>query len=326
MNKLMSEHEAIERFVADGDTVYVGYTSVAYGLTHEIVRQRKRNLECVGGSVGPQATLLFMSGCADRVRSGYIAGALRPGAVTGMMNDGRLRYEDYSNQGIALMLMAGALGIPFIPTRSFLGTDFLRPDYQDHPGMLPGYQKWAEMESPFDGQKVVLLPALKPDVAILHAHRADEDGNVQLWGHAGDAKWAYWAAKKPIVSVEEIVPREVIRNDPGRTVVPGFKVAAVVHMPWGAHPSPFVGHYEADYAFHAKTMSRIGTLEGYEAFAHEWIGGVPDRAAYVEKYIAEFGRDALEAVRVDAGPSPSDGVRYGYGAHLRFRMPEPEAP
>ena len=321
----MTEREAVERFVADGDSVYVGYTSVAYGLTHEIIRQRKRHLECVGGSVGPQATLLFMAGCADRVRSGYIAGALRPSEVTAMMDDGRLQFEDYSNQAIALMLMAGALGIPFIPTRSFLGSDYLRPEFQDHPGGIPGYLKWAEMESPFDGQKVVLLPALKPDVAILHAHRADEDGNVQLWGHAGDAKWAYWAANKPVVSVEEIVPRDVIRADPGRTVVPGFKVAAVVHMPWGAHPSPFVGHYEADYGFHAKTMSRIGTREGYEAFASEWIHGVSDRAAYVAKYVQEFGQGVLDGVRVDAGPSPQSAIRYGYGSHLRFRLPEKES-
>ena len=326
MTKLMTEREAIERFVSDGDTVYVGYTSVAYGLTHEIIRQRKRHLECVGGSVGPQATLLFMAGCANRVRSGYIAGALRPGAVTAMMDDGRLHFEDYSNQAIALMLMAGALGIPFIPTRSFLGTDYLRPDYQEHPGAIADYRKWAEMESPFDGQKVVLLPALKPDVAILHAHRADEDGNVQLWGHAGDAQWAYWAARKPIVSVEEIVPRETILNDPGRTVVPGFKVAAVVHMPWGAHPSPFVGHYEADYGFHAKMMSRIGAShDGYAAFAEQWIHGVDDRAGYIRKYINEFGQPTLDAVRVDAGRSPGPGVRYGYGSHLRFRLPEGDA-
>jgi glutaconate CoA-transferase, subunit A len=326
MSKIMTEREAVERFVADGDSVYVGYTSVAYGLTHEIIRQGRRNLECLGGSVGPQGTLLFMSGCSNRVRSGYIAGALRPGEITAMMDDGRLQFEDYSNQGIALMLMAGALGIPFIPTRSFLGSDYLRPEYQSHPGGIPGYQKWAEMESPFDGQKVVLLPALKPDVAILHAHRADEDGNVQLWGTLGDAKWAYWAAKKPIVSVEEIVSRDVIRNDPGRTVIPGFKVAAVVHMPWGAHPSPFVGHYEADYGFHAKNMSRIGTTEGYSAFAREWIEGVEDRAAYIRKYVAEFGRDTLDGVRVDAGPSPEPGIRYGYGSHLRFRLPEKETP
>ncbi|MCC7363998.1 MAG: CoA transferase subunit A [Dehalococcoidia bacterium] len=323
-SKLMTEGEAIERFVADGDSVYVGYTAAAYGLCQAIVRAGKRNLEAIGGSVGPQGTFLFLGGCANRVRSGYVASALRPGLVQDMMNDGSLKYEDYSNQGIALMLMAGALGVPFIPTRSFLGSDYLREEYQEHPGgfLDPG-QKWAQMESPFDGQKFVALPALRPDVAVLHAQRADEQGNVQTWGHIGDARWAYWAAKKVIVSVEEIVPHEVIANDPGRTVVPGFRVAAVVHMPFGAHPSGCTGYYDFDYAFQAATMSRINrTREDWDAYAAEWIHGVADRAAYVRRIQELFGKDALEQLRVDRGPSPEPSVRYGHTAELRFRMPE----
>jgi glutaconate CoA-transferase subunit A len=321
MTKLMTEQEAIARFVEDGDGVYIGYTSIAYGLCHEIIRQRKRRLEMYGGSAGPQASLLIMAGCADRALTGYLAGALRPGAIQDAMTAGELRWEDYSNQAIALMLMAGALGIPFIPTRSFLGTDYLLPENQEHPGGYLGDKKWAEMASPFDGQKVVLLPALRPDVAILHAQRADEDGNIQTWGHQGDAKWAYWAAKKVIVSVEEIVPKVVVRDDPSRTIVPGFKVSAVVHMPYGAHPSGCTGHYDFDYGFMAKTMSRITrSQEEYRVFADEWIDGVPDRAGYVAKLLNEFGEDALEPIRVDAGPSPQEGIRYGYGRQLRFRI------
>jgi glutaconate CoA-transferase subunit A len=323
-SKLMDENEAVERFVDDGDTVYVGYTAAAYGLCHAIVRAGKRGLEAVGGSVGPQGTMLFLGGNANRVRSGYIAGALRPGLVQDMMEDGSLKYEDYSNQGIALMLMAGALGIPFIPTRSFLGTDYLRDDYQEHPGgfLAPG-QKWAEMESPFDGQKFVALPALRPDVAVLHAQRADEDGNVQAWGHIGDAKWAFWAARKVIVSVEEIVPREVIAADPGRTVVPGFRVSAVVHMPFGAHPSGCLGYYDFDYAFQAATMTRINrSREEWQAFADEWIHTPGDRGGYVRNLKERFGESVLDGIRASVGQSPADGVRYGYADQIRFRMPE----
>ncbi len=321
-SKLMGENEAIERFVDDGDTVYVGYTAAAYGLCHAIVRAGKTGLEAVGGSVGPQGTMLFLGGCADRVRSGYIAGALRPGLVQDMMEDGSLKYEDYSNQGIALMLMAGALGIPFIPTRSFLGTDYLRADYQNHAGgFLGAGQKWAEMESPFDGQKFVALPALRPDVAVLHAQRADEEGNVQAWGHIGDARWAFWAATKVIVSVEEIVPHGVIEADPGRTVAPGFRVSAVVHMPYGAHPSGCLGYYDFDYAFQAATMTRINrTREEWEAFAQEWIHDASDRAGYVRHLKERFGEDALDAIAVSAGPTPQAPVRYGYADQLRFRM------
>ena len=318
----MGENEAIERFVADGDSVYTGYTSVAFGLCRAIARAGKRNLEVVGGSVGIQGTMLVMAGCADRVRAGYIASALRPGAITAMMESGELKYEDYSNQAIALMLMAGALGIPFIPTKSFLGTDYLDPKNAHHPGAYLFDQKWREMESPFDGQKFVALPALKPDVAVLHAQRADKYGNVQAWGHQGDAKWAYWAAKKPIVSVEEIVDTEVIRADPGRTIVPGFKVAAVVHMPWGAHPSGLTGYYDFDYGFNAKMgLGRVTrSKEEYADWAAEWLDPFPDHAALMARYVELYGQDTLDAVRVDAGPVTADGISYGHGRNLRFRM------
>ena len=322
--KLMTEREAISRFVDDGDSVYVGYTAAAYGLCREVVRQRKTGLEVIGGSVGPQGSLLIMGGCADRVRTGYLAAALRPGAVQDMMTAGDLKYEDYSNQAIALMLMAGALGIPFIPTRSFLGTDYLDPRNVDHPGAYLREQKWQPMESPFDGQKVVALPALRPDVALLHAQRADEFGNVQVWGHQGDARWAYWAAKKVIVSVEEIVSHDEVLRDPGRTVVPGFRVAAVVHMPYGAHPSGAIGYYDFDYAFQgASGMSRITQgEEAWQTFADEWIYGVEDNAGYIAHYRERFGEESLRKIAVDSGPSPQEGVRYGYARQLRFRMEE----
>jgi glutaconate CoA-transferase subunit A len=317
----MSEGEAIERFVRDGDSVYIGYTSAAYGLSQAIVRARRTDLEILGGSISSQGTMMIMGGCVSRVRTGYLAAALRPGVVQDLMASGELKYEDYSNQAIALMLMAGALGIPFVPTRSFLGSDYLRPEYREHPGAYLGEQKWAEMESPFDGQKVVALPALRPDVAVLHAQRADEEGNVQIWGHQGDARWAYWAAKNVIVSAEEIVPTGTILADPQRTVVPGARVAAVVHMPYGAHPSGFVGYYDFDYAYQARTMSRLSrSREGWEAYADEWIYGVQDRAGYIAHYRERFGDEALAAIRADTGPSPERGVHYTYAKHLRFRM------
>lgn len=324
-SKLMSAADAVARFVDDGDSVYIGYTSVSFGLILEIIRQRKKRLESIGGSVGIQGTLLMLGDCCDRVTSGYVAGALRRGPIQDMMDSGAVRYEDYSNQAIALMLMAGALGMPFAPTRSFLGSDFLRPEYQDHPGGHRGDQKWKVIDSPFDNQPVVLLPALQPDVSILHAQRADEFGNVQLWGHQGDARWAYWAAKKPIVSVEEIVPSEVIREDPGRTVVPGFRVAAVVHMPYGAHPSGFVGHYDFDYAFMTAALNRgLRSHEGFAAFRDEWVDGVADRAEYIEHYLERFGQEALDRIRATDGPEPQEGVRYTHAPTLPFRMPETE--
>jgi glutaconate CoA-transferase subunit A len=270
--------------------------------------------------VGLPGTFLMLAGCVDRVSTGYIGGALRPGPVTAMMESGEMRYEDNSNQAIALMLMAGALGIPFIPTRSFLGSDYLRPEYAGHPGGYLGDKKWHEMESPFDGQKVVLLPALRPDVVILPAQRADEFGNVQAWGHQGDARWGYWAGKHVIVSVEEIVAPEVVRNDPGRTIVPGFKVAAVVHMPFGAHPSAMTGYYDSDYAFQARAMGGVmRDQERFAAFLDEWVYGCPDRDAYLAHYRERFGEEALDAFRATRGPDAGQGVRYTYNPDMHFR-------
>ncbi len=319
-SRLMSAREAVERFVHDGDTVYAGYTSVSFGIAYEIMRQGKRNLELVGGSVGIQGTLMTLAGCVNRVSAGYIGGALRPGTVTGMMDDGRLRFEDYSNQAIALMLMAGALGIPFIPTRSFLGTDYLKPEYQDHPRGFRGQKKWVEMESPFDGEKVVLLPALRPQVAFIPAQRADEEGNVQAWGHQGDAKWACWAAERVIVSVEEIVPRSVIRSDPDRTIVPGFRVAAVVHMPFGAHPAGVSGYYDTDYAFQSRVFGGLmRDTARFDAFMAEWVAGCPDREQYLAHIAERFGPDALSRLSANAGAVPEREVRYTHSQSLHFR-------
>jgi glutaconate CoA-transferase, subunit A len=314
--KVMSAAEAVRRFVADGDTCYLGYTSVAYAVCFELLRQRRRGLEVVGGSVGPQGTLLFLAGCADRVRTGYISGALRPGPVQELMADGRLRFEDYSNQAIALMLMAGALGIPYIPTRSFLGTDYITPENTPQPG---GYlaQKWALAESPFGGEQVVLLPALRPDVAILPAQRADEQGNVQAWGIQGDHRWGYWAAKKVIVTVEEIVPSSVIRSDPGRTIVPGLRVAAVVHEPYAAHPTPMAGYYDFDLPFNARVLGRMGrSWDAFHAFVDEWVEGCPDRAAYLRHYAEVFGADALASIAADVAIVPERSVNYGYSSRI----------
>ena len=315
-SKLMSAAEAVRRFVADGDVCYLGYTTVSYALCFEIVRQGRKHLDIVGGSVGPQGTLLFLAGCADRVRTGYISGALRPGPVQELMASGRLRFEDYSNQAIALMLMAGALGMPFVPTRSFLGTDYIAPANTPQPG---GFleQKWALMDSPFGGEPVVLLPALRPDVAIVHAQRADEEGNVQAWGHLGDARWGCWAAHKLIVSVEEVVPASAVRSDPSRTIVPGLRVSAVVHEPFAAHPSPVAGFYDFDLLFNVRVLGRLGaTWETYRTFVDEWVYGAPDRRSYMERYVTRFGEAALERMKARPPIVPERGVDYAYSSAI----------
>jgi glutaconate CoA-transferase subunit A len=145
------------------------------------------------------------------------------------------------------------------------------------------------IESPFDGTPVMLAPALRPDVAIIHVQQADEDGNAQMWGIGGDCKWGANAAKKVIVSCERIVSRETIGKDPSRTIVPSFKVVAVNEEPFGAHPGYTPGFYDADLSYGYLYKEASNTVEGFQAFLDEWVFGQKDRTEYVNHYIQKFG-------------------------------------
>lgn len=316
--KLMSLSDAVERFVADGDTVYAGYLCIPFALVHEVARQGKRNLEIVGASVVWQATELIMAGCCRRVRSGYLQGAMRPD-IAALMSTGELEYEDYSNQTLALMLMAGALGIPCIPTRSFLGSDYLSPEIDDHPGRIPGYRRLHVMDSPFDGQRMVLVPAIRPDVVLMHAQRADREGNLQSWGHQGDARWGNLSGKTIIATVDELVPAAVIRADPSRTTVPGVRVSAVVHCPFGAHPTALAGVYDFDYRFIAEVLTpALASPESFLDFRERWLSLVPDRDAYLARVREVIGKQAFETIRVTTALYPQQPPNYGYARELNL--------
>jgi len=319
--KLMTAQEAIDRFVTDGDTVYTGYMLVPVALGHEIIRQKKSNLTVVGASVPEMDALMYITGCANRVISGYIGGAVGGTLVGQLMEKGQIQFEDYSNQGLTMMFLAGALGIPFIPTRAFLGTDFLTEKCTHHPGGWLKEKKSQPFECPFSGDKVVLLPALKPDVAIMTAQRADEEGNVQAWGGLGDSKWALWASKKVVVSVEEIVPTEVIRSDPNRTIVPSFKVSAVVHEPFGAHPWPVTGYYDMDFNFRAEVLDIYRDQAICDRFLAEWVYGVKNRREYLEHYVKKFGYRGLRDITACPPIQPVGSVSYGYVPHLQVYGP-----
>ena len=316
--KLMSTADAIARFVHDGDTIYTGYTQVPYALIFEIVRQGRRGMEGIGASIGPQMSHLIMAGCVNRVRTGYIGGALRPGLITDKMESGDLKYEDYSNGAIAMMLMAGAYGLPFVPMKWFLGTDYLRPENVDHPGAYLGQDKWKVIDSPFDGERFLALPAIRPQVTVLHFQRADVYGNVQGWGAFGDSRFALWAAERVIVSVEEIVETDVIRRDPNRTLVPGARVAAVVHEPWGAHPTSLPGYYDYDYPFMAATGVGAVQQDAWDGFRAEWIDACPTREAYMAHLREHFGSDWLANITPTEAIEPPNPISYGFAPQLSW--------
>jgi glutaconate CoA-transferase subunit A len=195
----------------------------------------------------------------------------------------KIEVEEYTNLSLPMMLMAGALGMPFVPVKDMVGTDLMQVR------AFMGEHKYKLIDSPFDGNPVMLVPALNPDVAIIHVQQADEAGNAQMWGIGGDCKWGANAARKVIVSCERIVSRETIGKDPSRTIVPAFKVAAVVEEPFGAHPGYTPGFYDADFGFGYVYQQASNTVEGFQAFLDEWVFGVKDRTEYTQHYIQRFG-------------------------------------
>jgi len=283
--KILSMKEAITRFVEDGDSVVMGTAleaAIPFSVGHEIIRQGKKGLTLVG----PISDILFDqvigSGCVKKVVAAWVGNVImgvgynmRRAVETGVPR--KIEVEDHTNFTISLSLHAGGLGIPFIPTKSLLGT-----------GMMTGANPFKEMECPFTQEKLALVPALKPDVAIVQAQRADEEGNTHFWGGIGVTKEAALAAKKVIVVVEEVVSKAVIRKDPNRTLIPDFIVDALVEEPWAAHPSYAQGYYDRDNEFYIewdKISKETATLEKY---LEEWVYSVENRAQYVRKMGGEL--------------------------------------
>ncbi|TMC57440.1 MAG: hypothetical protein E6J26_06360 [Chloroflexi bacterium] len=181
---------------------------------------------------------------------------------------------DHSNFTISLALKAGAMGVPFIPTRSLLGTDLLHSN--------PSLRVIED-----EGVRLVRVPAVNPDVTIVHVQRSDAEGNAHCWGNLGVSEEAALAARQVIVVAEEIVPPSVIRSDPNRVLVPALKVCAVVHEPGGAHPSPVQGHYNRDHAMYHDYHRESRTVDGFAYWLDEWVTSVRDREGYLAKLGAE---------------------------------------
>jgi glutaconate CoA-transferase subunit A len=178
-----------------------------------------------------------------------------------------------TNFTLALALQAGAMGVPFLPTRTAMGSDVPK-----------GNHFFYQIISPFEPKETLLaVRALVPDVAIVHLQRADKHGNAHCWGNFGVMLEGVRAAKKVIVCTEEIVDEEVIASDPNRTVIPGFLVTAVVECPLGAHPSPVQGYYKRDDAFFQQYHAETKTQEDFNAWAQKWVDGVADRQGYAKQ-------------------------------------------
>jgi glutaconate CoA-transferase subunit A len=290
MGKVMTMQEAVEKHVHDGDFLFIGgyICRPPFSAIHEIIRQNKRDLTITRSNAADDFDLLIGAGCVKRFISTFISLGLyglarcyRRSIEKGIPH--RIEVEEYTNLSLPMMLMAGAMGMPFMPVKDMVGTDLLKVR------SFMGENKYKVIDSPFDGTPTLLVPALKPDVGIIHVQQADENGNAQIWGIGGDCKWGANAAGKVIVSCERIVSRETIGKDPSRTIVPDFKVVSVVEEPFGAHPGYTPGFYDVDFSFGYVYQQASNTVEGFKAFLDEWIFGIKDRTEYIQHYIERFG-------------------------------------
>jgi glutaconate CoA-transferase subunit A len=280
MSKLVSLAEAIASHVNDGDVIYAaGFTHlIPFAAGHEIIRQGKKDLTLARATPDLIYDQMVAAGCARKVIFSYMGnpgvGSLR--LVRSAIEQGKLEWEEYSHFGMITRLQAGASGLPFLPMNQTGAVDLESAN--------PNIKR---IPDPYGGKDVIVVPALNPDVAIVHVQRADANGNSHLWGIIGEQKEAAFAAKKVILTAEEIVDESVIRSDPNRTMIPGIVVSAVCHVPFACHPSYAQGYYDRDNEFYLAWDKVSESAETTKQHLDEWVYGVNDRNEYWQKLGAE---------------------------------------
>jgi glutaconate CoA-transferase subunit A len=291
--------QAIAAHVRDGDTVVIeGFTHlICFAAGHEIIRQQRRDLTLCRLTPDLIYDQMIAAGCARKL---VFSWAGNPGA--GSLHAFRrsvegkgppLELEEYSHFGMVARLSAGAARLPFWTTRNYMGTDLPRVN-----------SKIRSVTCPYTGEVLATVPALNPDVTIVHAQRADAQGNTQIWGLLGVQKEAAFASKRVIVVVEDVVNEEVIRADPNRTIIPGLIVDAVVVEPWGAHPSYAQGYYDRDNDFYIGWEKISRDPASLREYLDGFVYGVKDRAEYVKK--------CGNIERLRASERVCAGVNYGF--------------
>jgi glutaconate CoA-transferase subunit A len=293
--------EAIGRLVEDGSTVAIeGFTAfICFAAAHEIIRQRKRELTLCRLTPDLIYDQMIAAGVARKLVFSYSGNpgvgslyCVRRAVEKSIPRP--LELEEYSHFGMVGRYTAGAGNLPFFPLRSYAGSDL--------PQANPRIQF---VESPYGDGLIAVVPPLKPDVAIIHAQRADAQGDTHLWGLVGVQKEVAFASRKVIVVVEEVVGEDVIRRDPNRTLIPGLIVDAVVCEPFGAHPSYVQGYYDRDNAFYLDWGELSRDQAATEAWLKEWVYDLPDRFAYLKK----LGQERRESLA--PGELWADSVNYG---------------
>ena len=267
-SKLFSLSDGVARFVTDGSAVAIGLSLesvIPFAVGHEIIRQRKRNLTLIGPISDILFDQLIGAGGVRRVRAAWVGNVITGSCYNFRrgMESGALEMEDHSNLTIAMALKAGAMGVPFMPVRTALGS-----------GLFQTNASLKVVTCPFSTDRLTAVAAIRPDVAVVHVQRADETGNAHIWGNLGVSRDACLASRHVILTAEDIVSPEIIRSDPNRVLTPAFRVSAVVHQPWGAHPSPVPGYYNRDHQAFIDYRDRSRSPEQFAAWQRDWIDSV----------------------------------------------------
>ena len=311
-SKLISLREAVA-MVPDGAHMAIGGFTVSrppMAFIYEMVRQKKKNLHLYGHSLGGGLDLLIGAGCAKRIEVAYEAdgvfGNIGP-RFRRAIERNEIEWEDYSNFGMVCRFTAGAMGIPFFPTRSQLGTDIIAKEGFNsrlrQKDSKIAKKKLHVMTCPFTDDRIVLLPAINVDICIIHAQQVTTEGTVRIYGQGfADIQQAL-CARKLIVTCEEVVEPEVLRAEPEQNHIPFYRVDYIVHVPYGAHPYACYRYYDYDpyqiNLYHRKAASDSGFAE----YLNEFVYGVRDH----QQYLAKIGEERLRQIKADPvlGYSPS---------------------
>lgn len=303
MDKLCTLRDAIACDIEDGSSIAMGCaleSLIPFAASHEIIRQKKKNLTLIGPISDMQFDQMIGAGCVARIIAswvGNVAAGLghnyRRAAEHGIPR--AIEIEEHSNFTIGLGLQAAALGVPFLPTRTILGSDIARG------------KQFRRVRCPFTGEHLLGVQALRPDVTIVHAQRADRHGNAHVWGNLGVTREAVMAARKVIVTCEEIVEHEVIVADPNRVVVPGFVVSSVVHEPFGSFPSPCQGYARRDDAFYFDYHRATRERAGFEAWLQEQVLDVANHS----EFLARLPRERVQTLK-PAQERLAPAANFGY--------------
>jgi glutaconate CoA-transferase subunit A len=308
-DKTISLSEAVTKFVFSGCHLSIGGFTASrnpMAAVYEIIRQRISNIHLYAHSNGQGVDELIGAGCVSQLEIAYAGtGRFAPTCVRfkKAVQSGAIAIEDYSNYQMTLRFMAGAMGVPFLPTRSSLGTDIIEKwgfsrQMRSGDPRLPD-QKLRVMDNPFgswgDAPKLVLVPAINCDVTIIHVQKADREGTVRMEGLSFSDVEQAKCARHLIVTCEELVSSDFLKAGPDQNQIPSFCVDAVVHIPYGAYPTACYRYYDYDPAYlnaYRKNAENDGL---YNAYLEEFVYGVPDHQGLLDK----IGNGRLNAIKAD---------------------------